>query len=221
MGQIELKIVYGVWAKVSLFETSHLSILQNDETQLGSQLFLNVWNANHMVSVPSSPEYTIESMLTEQSHTRQEFRSTLDQQSDTASHRSPHRGSSNLPNTIITTRMAFSYPRFSGDTDVEGHIQLFLNVWNANHMVQQHPKAEVHALKIAEFGLTLDGRAARWHSQLDITLFASFDQLQSSFLRFFHRSIPQREIIGQFYTIKQLQQESVVDFNLRFQSLRR
>ena len=42
--QIELKFEYVVWAKVSLFETSHLSILQNDEKQLGSQLSLMFGN---------------------------------------------------------------------------------------------------------------------------------------------------------------------------------
>mgnify|MGYP000273500048 CR=1 FL=1 len=115
--------------------------------------------------------------------------------------------------------MAFSYPRFSGDTSVERHARSFLNVWNANHISQPFPEMEAHASKIAEFGLTLDGRAACWHSHLDITTFVAFDHLQSSFLRLFHQSIPQREIIGQFYTIKHMSQESVADFSLQFKSL--
>ena len=102
--------------------------------------------------------------------------------------------------------MAFSYPRFNGDTDAEGHTRSFLNVWNAKHVSQQLPEAEAHASEIVEFGLTLDGCAVCWHAQLDIVAFASFDQLQSTFSRFFHRSIPQRQIIDQFYTIKQLPQ---------------
>ena len=87
-------------------------------------------------------------------------------------------------------------------------------------MSQWLSEVEAHGSKIAEFGLTLNERTARWHSQLDITTFASFDQLRYAFLRFFHRSISQCEIIGQFYSIWQLQQESVTDFSLRFENLR-
>ena len=38
-----------------------------------------------------------------------------------------------LPTIIIAFGMAFSYPRFNGETDAASHIRLFLNVWNANH----------------------------------------------------------------------------------------
>ena len=82
------------------------------------------------------------------------------------------------------------------------------------------PEVEAHELKVAEFRLTLDGWAARWRPQLDLTAFTTFDQLQSSFLRFFHRSVPEREVIGHFFTIKQLPKEFATDFSLRFQSLR-
>ena len=50
---------------------------------------------------------------------------------------------------------------------------------------------------------------------MDLVAITTFDQLQSAFLRFFHRRVPQREIIGQFYTIKQLPTESIADFSLR------
>ena len=66
---------------------------------------------------------------------------------------------------------------------------------------------------MTEFGLTLDGRVVFWHSQMDLPVITIFDQLQSIFL--------QREIIGQFYTIKQLPTESDADYSLRFQNLRR
>ena len=117
--------------------------------------------------------------------------------------------------------MAFSYPRFNGETDAATHVRLFLNVWNANHMAQRLPKEEAHQSKMTEFGLTLDGRAAFWHSQMDLPAITTFDQLQLAFLRFFHRRVPQREIIGQFYTIKQLPTQSIEDFSIRFQNLRR
>ena len=74
---------------------------------------------------------------------------------------------------------------------------------------------------MTEFGLTLDGRAAFWHSQMDLPAIKTFDALQSAFLRFFHKKVPQHVIIGQFYTIKQLPSESIADFSLRFQNLRR
>ena len=74
---------------------------------------------------------------------------------------------------------------------------------------------------MTEFGLTLDGRGALWHSQMDLPAIKTFDKLQSAFLRFFHRRVPQCEIIGQFYTIKQLPSESITDFSLRFQNLQR
>ena len=117
--------------------------------------------------------------------------------------------------------MAFSYPRFNDKTNAATHILLFLNVWNANHMAQRLPEEEAHQSKMIKFGLTLDGRAMCWHSQMDLPAIKTFDQLQSAFLRFFHRRVSQREIIGEFYTIKQLPPESVVDFSLRFQNLSR
>ena len=116
--------------------------------------------------------------------------------------------------------MAFSYPRFNGETYAATNVRLFLNLWNANHMAQRLPEEEAHQSKMTEFGLTLDGRAAFWHSQMDLPTIKTFDALQSTFLRFFHKKVPQHVIIGQFYTIKQLPFESIVDFSLRFQNLR-
>ena len=135
-------------------------------------------------NAPSPLDYTVESMLTKKNGIGQEALSPPDQASVTKSHKKPHPDSSNspFPSTTVATSMAFSYPSFNGQTDAVSHIRSLLNIWNANHMAQKLPKAEAHASKIAEFGLTLDGRAAPWHSQLDITSFASFDQLQSSFL---------------------------------------
>ena len=56
---------------------------------------------------------------------------------------------------------------------------------------------------------------------MDLPAIKTFDALQSAFLRFFHRKVPQHVIIGQFYTIKHLPSESIADFNLRIQNLRR
>ena len=117
--------------------------------------------------------------------------------------------------------MAFSYPQFNGETDTANHVPLFLSVWNTNHMAQRLPEDEGHQKKMTEFGLTVDDRAAFWHSQMDLPAIKTFDALQSAFLRFFHKKVPEHVIIGQFYTIKQLPSESIADFSLRFQNLRR
>ena len=92
--------------------------------------------------------------------------------------------------------MAFSYPRFNEETDVEAHARSFLNIWNGNHVSQQLPETDTHASKIAEFSLTFDECVIRRHSQLDIATFATFDQVHSAFLHVFHKSIPQCEIIS-------------------------
>ena len=117
--------------------------------------------------------------------------------------------------------MAFSYPHFDGKTDAATHVRLFLNVWNANHMAQRLSDEEAHESKMTEFGLTMNGRAAFWHSQMDLPAITTFDELQSKFLRFFHKKVRQHVIIGQFYTIKQIPLESIAEFSLRFQNLRR
>ena len=44
--------------------------------------------------------------------------------------------------------MAFSYPRFNGETDATTHIRVFMNVWNANHVAQLLPEEEAHRSKM-------------------------------------------------------------------------
>ena len=63
-----------------------------------------------------------------------------------------------------TSTMAFSYPRFNGETDTATHVRMFMNVWNANHMAQRLPEEEAYQSKMTKFGLTLDGKTAFWHS---------------------------------------------------------
>ena len=78
--------------------------------------------------------------------------------------------------------MAFSYPRFNSETNAATHVHLFMNVWNANHMAQRLPEEEAHQSKMTEFGLTLDGRAAFWHSQMNLPAIKTFAELQSTLL---------------------------------------
>ena len=109
----------------------------------------------------------------------------------------PHR-SCGLSLPVGTSTLAFAYPCFNSETNAATHVRLFLNVWNAYHMAQHLPEEEAHQSKMKEFGLTLDGRAAFWHSQIDLPAITTFDELQSKFLRFFHKKVPQHVIIGQF-----------------------
>ena len=76
--------------------------------------------------------------------------------------RKTHRGTTHdelphKPRGLSLYTMAFSYPRFNGETDAATHVRLFLNVWNANHMAQRLPEEEAHQSKMTVFGLTLDG----------------------------------------------------------------
>ena len=56
-------------------------------------------------------------------------------------------------------------------------------------------------IKGSLFGLSLDGQAANWYSQHDITEFNEFEQLKEQIVQLFHRRIPQRELMSQFYAI--------------------
>ena len=64
-------------------------------------------------------------------------------------------------------------------------------------------------LKIAKFGLSLEGQAACWYSQYKLEHFVTFQQLRDKFIRLFHREVTQREIIGQFYATYQEANETV------------
>ena len=54
---------------------------------------------------------------------------------------------------------------------------------------------------IAEFVLSLDGYFANWFTQNGLQGFPSFEILTSKFLQLFHRKIPQKDLIAQFYAL--------------------
>ena len=117
--------------------------------------------------------------------------------------------------------MSYPYPRYNGEADAEAHIRAYLTTWQANHASKRLGLVEANISKIAEFGLSLDGQAASWYSQNEISEFADFDQLKQEFVQLFHRRIPQRDLMSQFYAIRQEANETVPQFVIRFQSLRR
>ena len=69
--------------------------------------------------------------------------------------------------------------------------------------------AKIKASKIAEFTLSLDGRTARWYSRLDSGEFTTFHDVRIQILELFHREVPKRELLRQFFTINQEPQETV------------
>ena len=117
--------------------------------------------------------------------------------------------------------MPYPYPRYNGEADAEAHIRNYLTTWQANHASKRLGLVEANISKIAEFGLSLDGQAASWYSQNEISEFADFDQLKQEFVQLFHKRIPQRDLMSQFYASRQEANETVPQFVIRFQSLRR
>ena len=67
--------------------------------------------------------------------------------------------------------------------------------------------------------MTLAGPTASWHAKHLLGSFATFEALKTKLLRLFHRQVEQRELVGQFYTTQQEEQETVPQFFIRFQTL--
>ena len=106
----------------------------------------------------------------------------------------------------------YPYPKYRDDPDVEAHVYAFLQAWEANHVSQRLTEPEVEQSKVAEFSITLEEPAARWHAKDLPGSFATFEALKEKFLWLFHRQVEQRELVGQFYTTRQNKQETVPQF---------
>ena len=72
---------------------------------------------------------------------------------------------------------------------------------------------------IAKFVLSLDGPSANWFGLNGLRAFESFEQLTTRFIQLFHRQVPQKDLIYQFYEAYQEQHETVSQFVIRFQNL--
>ena len=105
------------------------------------------------------------------------------------------------------------------DPDAKAHIYAFLQTWEANHVSQRLNEAEAERSKIAEFGMTLEGQATQWPSKHLPGSIDTFEELKTRCLRFFHRQVDQREIVGQFYTTRQDPIETIQQFVIRFQEM--
>ena len=96
----------------------------------------------------------------------------------------------------------------------------FLTTWHANHVSRRLSEADANKSKIVEFGLSLDGQSTNWYLQHEAGEFESFQTLNIKFIRLFHRQVPKRELMSQFYVAYQGAHETVPQFIIRFQNLR-
>ena len=115
--------------------------------------------------------------------------------------------------------MPYPYSKYRDGVDAEAHIRDFLTTWEINHAAQRLSTVVEDKSKIAEFVLSLDGPSVNWFAQNGIRAFESFEQLTTKFTQLFHRQIPQKDLIGQFYATYQEPNETVSQFVIRFQSL--
>ena len=99
--------------------------------------------------------------------------------------------------------MSYPYPKYRDDPDAKAHVYAFLQTWEANHVSQRLTEPEAERSKVAEFGMTLEGPAAQWHTKHLPGSFATFEALKTKFLRLFHWQVEQWELVGQFYTTRQ------------------
>ena len=88
-------------------------------------------------------------------------------------------------------------------------------------MTQRLSAAKIDSSKIAEFTLSLDGPVVRWYSRLDAGEVTTFQDVRTKFLELFHREVPKRELLLQFFSMNQELQETVSQFTIRFQDLHR
>ena len=88
--------------------------------------------------------------------------------------------------------MSYPYSKYHEDLDVEAHVYVFLQTWEANHASQKLTKPKAERSKIAEFNMTLEGPAARWHANHLLGSFATLEALKTKFLRLLHRQVEQR-----------------------------
>ena len=98
------------------------------------------------------------------------------------SHTNTTRGGCERSHTITTKRMErriypsgttvyeddtmlYPYPKYRDYPNAEAHVYAFFQTWEANHVSQRLIEPEAERSKIAEFAMTLEGLAARWHAK--------------------------------------------------------
>jgi hypothetical protein len=72
---------------------------------------------------------------------------------------------------------------------------------------------------IVEIQLSLEGQAAQWYAQQDVSTFGMFQDLVDKFLEMFQVKIDPTEVLKEYYSLQQQSGESVADFLLRFRAV--
>jgi hypothetical protein len=72
---------------------------------------------------------------------------------------------------------------------------------------------------IVEFQLSLEGQAARWYAQQDVSTFRLFQDLVDKFLEMFQVKIDPTEVLKEYYSLQQQSSESVAGCLLRFRAV--
>ena len=90
--------------------------------------------------------------------------------------------------------MPYPYSKYRDGADTEAHVCDFLTTWEVNHVAQRLSTAAEE-----KFVLSMS-----WYAQNEPKTFDSFEQLASKFTQLFHRQIPQKNLISQFYAAYQV-----------------
>ena len=98
--------------------------------------------------------------------------------------------------------MPYPYPKYTNHPDARAHVKQFRSIWAVNHGIQGLSAANAEQSKIVEFQLSLEGQAARWYSQQDITSFQTFDELAAKFEELFQVKLDPTEVLREYYSLK-------------------
>jgi hypothetical protein len=115
--------------------------------------------------------------------------------------------------------MPYAYPKYSNHPDAVAHVKQFRSIWAMNHGTQGLSPTEREQSMIVEFQLSLEGQAARWYAEQDVSTFRTFQDLVDKFLEMFQVKIDPTEVLKVYYSLQQQSGESVADFLLRFRAV--
>jgi hypothetical protein len=115
--------------------------------------------------------------------------------------------------------MPYGYPKYSNHPDAAAHVKQFWSIWAVNHGTQGLIPTEREQSIIVEFQLSLEGQAARWYAQQDVSTFRTFQDLVDKFLEMFQVKIDPTEVLKEYFSLQQQSGESVADFLLRFRAV--
>jgi hypothetical protein len=82
------------------------------------------------------------------------------------------------------------------------NVKQFRSIWAVNHGTQGLTPTEREQSMIVEFQLSLEGQAARWYAQQDVSAFRTFQDLVDKFLEMFQVKIDPTEVLKEYYSLQ-------------------